>query len=381
MFQTNPCRYPIAAPDLTGNELAYVTECLRDSWISSQGKFVEEFERRCADVSECRHGVATCNGTAALHLALAALGVGPGDEVIVPALTFVATANAVKYCGAEPVFADSDAKSWCISPESVARLIGPQTRGIIPVHLYGQPCAMDELCDLAQREGLWILEDAAEALGAMYRDRPVGSFGVAGTFSFYGNKTIVTGEGGMVVTNDDALAARLRLLRAQGMDPQRRYWHSVLGFNYRMTNVAAAIGVAQLERLTWFLAQRRRLAQFYRSHLNGIADLTWVRAIPQTTHAHWMVAALFDEPDQRDRLFVEMARNGVETRPFFHPIHHFPMYLDARTDNDCPVACDLSRRGFCLPTASYLREADVRVITDVLKTVVGRQSRRQARAA
>ena len=374
-------RYPIAAPDLSGNEIAYVNQCLQSSWISSQGEFVEAFEHAVADFSGCRHGISTCNGTAALHLALVALGVGPGDEVIVPTLTFVATANAVKYCGAEPVFADSDPDTWCVSIDSVARLITPRTKGIIPVHLYGQPCAMDQLRALAERHGLWVLEDAAEALGATYQDRPVGSFGVAATLSFFGNKTIVTGEGGMVVTNDDALASRLRLLRGQGMDPQRRYWHTTLGFNYRMTNVAAAIGLAQMERLPWFLAQRRRLDRFYRSQLQEVSEITWHEPVGESEHSHWMVAALLQKSERRENLFEKMAQNGIETRPFFQPVHHFPMYLNAVSDDGCPVACNLSRRGFCLPTASYLSESDVCCISEVVRSALSHKLPLQIHAA
>lgn len=376
-----PMRYPIASPDLSGNELAYVTECLKTSWISSQGTFVEEFERLVATRAGCQHGIATCNGTAALHLALAAMGVGPGDEVIVPSLTFVATANAVTYCGAEPVFADSDPRSWCLCPQSVERLIGPRTRGIIPVHLYGQPCEMDALRDIAQAHGLWILEDAAEALGAEYRGQPVGSFGRAGTFSFFGNKTVVTGEGGMVVTNDDALATQLRLLRGQGMDPQRRYWHSELGFNYRLTNVAAAIGVAQMERLDEFLTYRRRIARVYRSQLARVPELSWSATVPDTQHAYWMVSALVSRPRQRETLFAELNRAGIETRPFFHPVHHFPMYQQSRTDEGCPTACDLSRHGFSLPTATYLTAADVNLIADTVADALRGSTSLSAQAA
>ncbi len=363
-------RYPIAAPDLSGNESAYVLDCLRSTWISSSGPYLAEFERRVAELAGCRHGVAACNGTAALHLALAALDLGPGDEVIVPSLTFVATANAVAYCGAEPVFADSAPDTWCLSPESVARLVGPRTRGIIPVHLYGQPCDMDALEEVAARHGLWIVEDCAESLGARHRGRPTGSIGIAGTFSFFGNKTVVTGEGGMVVTNDDALAERMRLLRGQGMDPKRRYWHPVRGFNYRMTNIVAAIGAAQMERVGQLLAHRQELTRLYRRRLAGAPGLTMPAVVPDTLHACWLFSLLFDSEVRRGLAEDGLARRGIETRPFFHCIHQFPMYRHARTDGGCPMAGDLSRRGLSLPTAPYLSEPDIVVIAAALLDVL-----------
>ena len=270
-------RYPVAAPDLSGNESAYVNECLRSTWISSNGPFISKFEGCIAGCTKSRHAIGTCNGTVALHLALTGLGIGPGDEVIVPSLTFVATANAVGYCGANPVFADSARDTWCLSVESVGALASPRTRAVIPVHLYGHPCDMDPLLDLARRHGLWVIEDCAEALGATYHDRPIGSFGIISTFSFYGNKLVTTGEGGMVVTDDDALAERLRLLRGQGMDPQRRYWHPLVGFNYRMTNIAAALGVAQMERFDQLLHNRKQIAAWYNERLGTCrsSDFRW----------------------------------------------------------------------------------------------------------
>jgi perosamine synthetase len=366
-------RYPVAAPDLSGNELEYVTECISSSWISSNGRFIEEFENRVAEFVGCRYAVATCNGTAALHLALVSLGVKPGDEVIVPTLTYVATANAVTYCGARPVFADCDPRTWNLCPEAVRRLLSRKTRGIIPVHLYGLPCDMEPLRELAYEHNLWILEDAAESLGARYAGRPVGSFGSAAVFSFFGNKIITTGEGGMVVTNDPRLAELLRLFRGQGMDPQRRYWHPLVGYNYRMTNVAAAIGVAQMERIESLLAARRQLAAWYAQELAGIPGITLQYAKPPAESAHWMVAVALDSPLSRDQVACQLADQGIETRPFFYPVHHFPMYGGCRTDQGCPVASDLAYRGLCLPTAPYLALSDVRFIADALRRAIGTQ--------
>jgi perosamine synthetase len=359
-------RYPIAAPDLSGNELAYVTDCLHSTWISSAGDYVGEFETRMAALSGRRHGVATCNGTAALHLALLALQLKPGDEVIVPTLTFVATANAVTYCGATPVFADCDPDTWCLDPDSVARLVSPRTRGIILVHLYGHPCDMDALTVIADAHGLWVLEDAAEAIGAQYRGRPVGSLGVAGVFSFFGNKTLTTGEGGMIVTGSDELAERMRHLRGQGMDPEQRYWHTAVGYNYRMTNIAAAIGTAQLERVNHLVSSRRQVAEWYQERLVSNRALTLPVEHPKVHHGWWMYSVLLDRAGCRAALMADLAAHGIETRPVFYPVHHFPMYEHHPTDGGCPIACGVSARGLTLPTASYLKEADVDFIAGQL---------------
>jgi perosamine synthetase len=365
-------RYPLAVPHLAGREIEYVTECLRSGWVSSRGPFVGRFERAFASSIGRRHAIATCNGTAALHLPLLALGLGPGDEVIVPSLTYVATANAVTYCGAQPVFADSDSQTGCLSVASVSRLLSPRTRGIIPVHLYGHPCAMEPLLELARSHGLWVLEDCAEAQGATCRSSPVGSFGTAAAFSFFGNKIMTTGEGGMVVTDDTALADRMRLLGSQGMDPQRRYWHPVVGYNFRMTNLAAALGLAQLERLEQLVDDRRRVAAWYRQQLRLAPGLTLPGEADWASNAYWLYSVLVDSADRRDALAVALAGEGIETRPFFHPVHELPMYRHSRTDRGCRVARNLSARGLSLPTSSYLLAGDVAVISEALTRALAR---------
>jgi perosamine synthetase len=374
-------RYTVAAPDLSGNELAYVTECLQSTWISSNGRFIGEFESRMARQTGTEHGVATANGTVALHLAMMALGLQPGDEVIVPTLTYVATANCVAYCGATPVFADSDPDTWCVSAESVERLITPRTRGIIPVHLYGHACEMGPLMDLARRHNLWVVEDCAEALGTCYEDRPVGSWGTLGVLSFFGNKIVTTGEGGMVVTGDAELAERMRLLRGQGMAPTRRYWHPIIGYNYRMTNVEAAIGVAQMERIDQLLAHRRRLAGWYHDRLCGVSAVTLPVERAPATNVFWMYSVLLERSDWRDPVMADFAQRGIETRPFFYPVHEFPMYRGHRTDHGCPVACDLSYRGVCLPTSCRINEADADVIAGELRDLIRVQRHRGRHAA
>jgi perosamine synthetase len=372
-------KYMVAAPDLSGSESAYVNECLRSSWISSKGRFIGDFEASFQRFLGRKHAIATCNGTIALHLTLLGLGVGPGDEVIVPSLTYVATANAVTYCGATPVFADSEPYTWCISVESVARLITHRTKGIIPVHLYGHPCDMGPLVHLARAHGLWIVEDCAEAQGATYDGLHVGRFGVASMFSFFGNKVVTTGEGGMVVTDDDQLAERFRLLRGQGMDPSRRYWHPIIGYNFRMTNIEAAIGLAQMERVGQLIADRKRIGSWYRQRLAGLPELTLPPEAPRASSVFWLYSLLIDDPAQRDPLMAELADAGIETRPFFHPAHTFPMYQGAPNDAGCPIARALSARGINLPTSSYLKEDDIQIIAAVLRSLI--TQRRRSRAA
>lgn len=368
---TDAPRYPLAAPDLSGNERAYVLECLDTGWISSKGRFVPAFEEAVAAYVGRRHAVATCNGTTALHLALLGLGVGPGDEVIVPALTFVATANAVTYCGARPVFADVDPVTLCLSVESAARLIGPRTRGIIGVDLYGHPCDAAGLEALAAERGLWLLDDAAEALGAEGAGRRVGTFGVAAVLSFFGNKTVTTGEGGMVLTDDDDLAARLRLTKGQGQAPDRAYWFPTLGFNYRLTNVAAAIGLAQMERADRLVADRRRVAGWYAARLADADVVDLPREAPGARSVFWLYSIrVRGGAAQRDALARGLAAAGIETRPMFIPLHELPMYREHPTDGGCPVARDAGARGLSLPTASYLREDDVDAICAELLRVL-----------
>jgi perosamine synthetase len=360
---------PVAAPVLAGREKEYVADCMESGWISSAGKYVELFEAEFAKFCGVRHAVSCCNGTAALHLALAALGVGPGDEVIVPTLTFVATANAVTYCGARPVFADSEPETWNLDPAQVASKITPRTRGIVAVHLYGHPAEMDALRALASRHGLFLLEDAAEAHGALYKGRPAGSLGDIAAFSFYGNKIIATGEGGMVTTDDDALAARVRLLRGQGMDTERRYWFPVVGYNYRMMNIPAAIGLAQLERAGWHMGRRREIAAHYKRLLDDISGLDWQTERAYARHAYWMFTVLVGDEavDYRDDLMARLHEEGVETRPVFYPVHSLPPYRESAHGEEFPVAESLARRGVSLPTWAGLSRDDQSYICERLR--------------
>jgi perosamine synthetase len=354
-------------PDLTGNESAYVLECVTSSWISSNGKFLSQFEQAFADVVGVPHAIAVSNGTVALQVALHALDLGPGDEVIVPSLTYIASVNAIAQTGATPVFADSRIDDWLVDPHDVLRKITPRTKAIMPVHLYGAMCDMAVLCDLARERDIAIVEDCAEALGCAFDGRHAGSFGAVGTFSFYGNKTITTGEGGMVVAKDPRIAARVRSLKGQAQSTNRRYWHEERGFNYRMTNVSAAIGVAQIERLPAILARKRVIAALYRTILAD-APVTFQARRPGLESGEWLVSLLLPEGIDRDAVMQSMADDGIETRPLFHCAHHMPMYAAAL---HLPTAEELSRRGLSLPSYPQMTSGDVMRVAAALRAAIG----------
>jgi perosamine synthetase len=368
---------PVAAPSLQGNEKRYVMDCLDSTWISSTGEYVDRFEAAFAEFCGVKHAVSCSNGTTALHLALLALGVGAGDEVIVPTLTFVATANAATYCGARPVFVDVQPGTWNIDPSLVEAKITERTKGIIVVHLFGHPVDMDPILAIASRRGLFVVEDAAQAHGAEYRGKRIGSLGDMATFSFFGNKIITTGEGGMVVTNDDAIADKVRLLKNHGMDPNRRYWHPVLGYNYRMTNVAAAIGLAQVEKVHEQIAGRREVASRYRKRLREAEGVSWQAEETWAKHVWWMFSVLLDEslrPD-RDNLIDALAARGIETRPIVHPLHTLPTYAAAWRGEDFPVAERIARRGLNLPTWVGLSEEQIAQVCSELCAAAGATKR------
>jgi perosamine synthetase len=359
----------VSQPDLSGRERACLLEAFDSSWISSKGPCIAEFETLFADFAGTGHAVTCVNGTAALHLALSALDLGPGDEVIVPTLTYVATANAVRYVGAEPVFADCDPDTWTLDPQSVDRLVTDRTRAVIAVHLHGVPCDMQGLGDLARRYGLRIVEDAAEAHGARFGGRPVGSLGDIATFSFYGNKIITTGEGGMVCTDDAGLAERVRRLRGQGVVPDAQYQFDRVGYNYRMTNLAAAIGLAQLERFNAFRRKREAVGSWYDAAIaHAQLPLRRQAATPRSEPVLWMYAVVLGEeaPPGRDRLRTQLAERGIETRPFFHPLHELPMYRNSRNDDGCHVSPAIASRGIMLPTHTGLTEADIHRVVDAV---------------
>ena len=360
MSVTDKRSIPLSFPTLGEQETAYVIDCLQSKWISSAGKYVERFERAFAEVSGVKHAMSCSNGTVALHLALLGLGLQPDDEVLVPTLTFVAGANAVVYCGGKPVFIDSDPDIWCLDATQLEARITPKTRAIIAVHLRGHPADMAVIMDVARRHGLWVIEDAAQAHGAQVRGEPVGSIGDVGTFSFFGNKMLTTGEGGMVTTNDDGVAERVRLLKNQGMTQERRYWHPVVGYNYRLTNIQAAIGLAQVERLPQQLRSHQEVASWYREELAGVRGLSWQQQRDWARHAWWQFVAVIDEtfaPD-RDAVLETLQQSGIDARRIYYPMHQLPIFQNLATGS-FPVADRLGARAVCLPTWAGLTREDV----------------------
>lgn len=350
----------ISAPQFKGNESKYVQECIDSTWVSSIGRFIPLFENEFARFCDVPHAVAANNGTSALHLALLGCKLQPGDEVIVPTLTFVATANAVTYCGATPVFVDSEPRTMNLDPALLEAKITPRTRGIIVVHLYGHPADMDPILAIARRHNLFVVEDAAEAHGARYRGQIVGGLADVGTFSFFGNKIITTGEGGMVTVRDPEKAALIRTYRGQGMQTDRRYWFPVIGYNYRMTNIQAALGLAQLEQIDRYMAHHRTVASWYAHYLSPLADrMVLPIEEPWCRHAYWLYTVILNAAVTvgRDELMSDLAAVGIETRPVFYPMHVLPPYFEP--DAHYPVADRLSARGLSLPTHIGLTESDV----------------------
>lgn len=362
---------PVAKPSLSDKELQYVSECILTGWISSAGKFVARFEKALADFCGTRYSVATSSGTAALHLALLGLDINSGDEVIVPSLTFIATANAVTYTGAKPVFVDSEPETWNIDPNKIEEAITPRTKAIIPVHLYGHPANMDPILEIASRHGLAVIEDAAEAHGARYKDRCVGSIGDIGIFSFYGNKIVTTGEGGMVVTDKPDIAEKIRILRDHGMSLERRYWHPAMGYNYRLTNLQAAVGVAQMEKVDDILKAKRRIAQIYNKGLQNVPgiflrpDASWASSVC------WLYSVLVDHQGfgaTRDEIMAALQAKGIETRPLFPPAHIQPIY---NTGQSLPVAEWLANAGLSLPSAVGLQQDEINRVIDTIVALNG----------
>lgn len=361
---------PVCEPTLGGNELKYIQQAVETNWISSAGSFIRDFEASFAAYCGVRYGIACANGTVAMHLAMATLGLEPGDEVIVPTFTMIATINAVTYCGATPVLVDCEPDYWQMDVEQVAAKITPRTKAIVPVHIYGHPVDMDPLMELAQRHGITVIEDAAEAHGAEYKGRRAGSLGDAAGFSFYGNKIITTGEGGMITTDNRELARLAWNLRDHAFSSERHFWHKYVGFNYRMTNLQAAVGLAQVEQLDKFVAARRANAGEYSCRLYGIPGITTPRQAEWAKNVFWMYGILVDKQAyglSRDELRAVLAENGIETRTFFIPMHCQPVYWNAFKGQRYPVAERLCRDGLYLPSASSLTLDEIEFVTGVIR--------------
>ena len=354
---------PVAMPDLKGNEFNYLTDAFLSTWISSSGEYIRRFEAGFAEFCDMEHGVAVSNGTVALHLALETLGIGQGDEVIIPDLTFAATANAVLHANATPVIVDVNEKDWTISPQEISKALTSKTKAIIPVHVYGQPCDMDAIMQIAKQNNLFVIEDCAEAHGALYKGRKVGSFGDISCFSFFGNKVITTGEGGMCVTNSQKLDTEMRTYRDHGMSKTKRYWHDRVGYNYRMTNLQAAIGLAQLERITDILKWRSEIEVQYREGLTRIPSIEFQGLIPDRDKITWLVCILVNN-NLRDIALAKLNSAKIDARPFFYSLGDmeiFKKYLFSNKQSKL-----ISGKGINLPTNLSVNSETIDRILKVL---------------
>lgn len=365
--------YPTYDIRFTGNELKYVTRAIRAGWISSSGSYVEEFEKKFAKYLGVKYAFSCTNGTSALHLALMGLGIGKGDDVIVPSLTFIATANAVRYSGARPVFADIDSVYWQIDPKDIERRITKKTKALMPVHFRGHPAKIDEIMRIARQHKLFVIEDTAQGLGAAIKGKKAGSWGDAAAFSFFGNKIMTTGEGGMVTTNSSTLARRIAILRNHGRRPEeKRYLHDIFGYNYLMTNLQAAVGLAQLEMLPKVIAKKRQIARWYWYYLSSIDGIVLPVEAPWAKKIYWLYSVLLDEEKTgktRDELISLLQKEGIGARPFYVPVHKQPCY-GAYHKVSLPHTEHIAAQGLNLPSSPLLLEADIREIARRIKRVL-----------
>src|SRR3984893_15884906 len=370
-------KFPVAGPSITQKEIDYVTDAVANAWYSNAGEYNARFEKAFAEHIGVRHAVTLPSCTSAIHLSLAALGIGPGDEVIVPDATWIASSAPVSYVGATPVFADIDADTWCLSAKSFEACITPKTRAVIPVDLYGGMPDMNAIRRIADAHGISIVEDAAEAIGSEYRGQPAGTLGDIGVFSFHGSKTLTTGEGGLVITDRDDLCERVLVLRDHGRPPgDRMFYNSEVAFKYKMSAMQAALGLAQLERIHELIAKKRKIFEWYREKLSDIPGLTFNHEPEGVRNTYWMVTILLDAACGLDRMkLMEQLRScGIDTRPFFFPLSELPAYWDteqarrARQRNS--VAYSISPRGINLPSALKLERDDVQMICAAVKNII-----------
>jgi perosamine synthetase len=361
-------KVPVATPDITPEDVAYVAKCVESGWVSGISPYVSEFEEKFAEWNGSKHAVATGSGTTALHLALASLGMEPGDEVIMPSLTMIATANACRYLGLKPVFCEVERDTWCIDVEDAAMRVTERTRAIMPVHLYGHPCDMGALADLSFDKDLYIVEDCAEAHGATWKKKKVGSFGDVGCYSFYANKIMTTGEGGIITTDDFDLAERMKWLRAHAFGRDgKHYWHEEVGYGYRMGGMQAALGTSQLERLDYYVQKRQLNAWYYKSLLNPLKDaglIDFPVQLENCENVYWMFSVILQEGIDRADVIKSLAEEGIETRTFFYPLHKMPVY---ETPDIFPVTDDLSKRGMNLPSGNQLTNPQIEYVCEKFK--------------
>lgn len=373
-------RIPVAGPWITDKEVAYVSDAVRTAWYGEANRYQLRFELAFKTYVSRRYAMALPSATSAIHLALAGLGIGPGDEVIVPEATWIATSAPISYVGATPVFADIDPQSWCLSPASFESCITPKTRAVIVVNLYGGMPDMDAIDAIADRHRLAIIEDAAESVGAEYRRRKAGSFGAASVFSFHGSKTLTTGEGGMLLTDDETLYRRALVLRDHGRRPSSKaFWNHEVAFKYRMSSLQAALGLAQIERVNELVERKQQIFAWYREALDGVKGVTLNYAGPMVVNAYWMVTAVFDRGLGLDKEAVGKALSdeGIDTRPFFYPLSSLPAYASLPQARQAAswnrIAYDLSPRAINLPSALSLTRGQVDYVCERLGRLLRRQ--------
>jgi perosamine synthetase len=367
-------RIPVAGPWITEKEIEYVTDAVSSAWYTDANIYHSRFERAFAEHTGRRFAMALPSCTSAIHLALAASGIGPGDEVIVPEITWIATAAPISYVGARPVFADIDEKTWCLSPESFRQRITSKTRAVIPVDLYGNMADLPAIIDIARQRGIAVIEDAAQAVGGRIGSRPAGAFGNAGVFSFHGTKTLTTGEGGMLVTDDEQLFRKAGILRDHGRLPgDSNFYNSIVAFKYKMSAMQAALGLAQLERLEALIARKREAFEWYREELADVAGLTLNHEAPGTRSTFWMITAIVNPSFgvTKDVLRERLSERGIDTRPFFHPLSSLPAYEHLRPVPDNPVAYRISPYGINLSSSLRLTREDVQYVAHELRAILG----------
>jgi perosamine synthetase len=358
-----------ASPALIGNEKKYVLDCLNSNWISSSGKYINKFEKEFAKYHNLKYAVSCNSGTAAIHISLLALDIKKGDEVITTALTYVATINAINYCGAKAILVDIEPDTWCIDVEAIEKSITSKTKAIIVVHLFGHPVNMDKIMMIAKKHKLFIIEDNAQGLGAKYKNKLTGSFGHISTFSFFGSKLITTGEGGMLLTNNKNIADKARIYKSQGQEPGNRYWFPVIGYNYRMTNIEAALGLAQLEKINIHIKNRLKIVNLYFKELREIDNISLPVEKENFKSVYWMFNIYLKDKvkKSRDEIIRSLIKKNIEARYIPYPLNTLPPYREVYRGKSYPIALKVSERSITLPTHENLTEKDIKYISDCLK--------------
>lgn len=363
---------PLCIPEIRGNEWKYIKDCLDTNWISSVGSYVDKFENDFAHYVKSKKAVVTMNGTAALELALRTLGIGCGDEVIVSSLTFISPVNTIKYVGAEPVFVDVCRDTWVMDSNKIEEMITPKTKAILPVHIYGHPADMEKIMNIANKYNLYVIEDATESLGSLYKEKAVGTIGHIGCYSFNGNKLISTGAGGMFVTNDEKLGERAKYLSTQTKTVLENgaFYHKEIGYNFRMPNILAAMGCAQLENIEEYIKIKRENAKKYNELLKDVKGITLPVENKNVKNVYWLYSILIEKDYllTRDELIIKLKENGIQSRPFFMPVHKMPPYKDYKCGN-MNITNDLINRGINLPSSVALKDEEIIEICNLIKNM------------